>query len=172
MLYTSLLWWIVTWSWEVWWWYIVAMIMIMMLLCPYFVFINTSLSRHVVMIIDIGFRLRTRSKLGGVDMSILHHVFLLLFIIFLDHYNTVWCNSNAFSLLICKIHRKTEIADSWNSGPEKAISEIHILHNSKWAEISWKIILEYIKNIGLKKYMRVPISCPQGTWAQPPPGRA
>ena len=33
-------------------------IMIMMLLCPHFVFIDTSLSKQVDMIIDIGFRLR------------------------------------------------------------------------------------------------------------------
>ena len=38
---------------------IAVIIMIMMLLCPYFVFIDTSLSKHVDMIIDIGFRLRT-----------------------------------------------------------------------------------------------------------------
>jgi hypothetical protein len=39
--------------------FIVVIIMIMMLLCLYFVFIDTSLSKHVDMIIDIGFRLRT-----------------------------------------------------------------------------------------------------------------
>ena len=31
----------------------------MMLLCPYFVFIDTSLSKHVDMFFDFGFRLRT-----------------------------------------------------------------------------------------------------------------
>ena len=30
----------------------------MMLLCPYFVFIVTSLSKHVDMFFDLGFRLR------------------------------------------------------------------------------------------------------------------
>ena len=39
---------------------IVAVIIInMMLLCPYFVFINTSLSKHVDMFSDFGFRSRT-----------------------------------------------------------------------------------------------------------------
>ena len=61
-----------------------VIIIYMMLLCPYFVFIDASLSKHVDMFFDFGFRLRTsRSKLGGVDTSILHHVFLLLFIMFL-----------------------------------------------------------------------------------------
>ena len=36
-----------------------VIIMSMMLLCPYFVFIDTSLSKHVDMFFDFGFRLRT-----------------------------------------------------------------------------------------------------------------
>ena len=69
MLYTSTVWWIVTYSLEV---YdkssmikvlclnLFAIIIIyMMILCPYFVFINTSLSKHVDMFFDFGFRLRT-----------------------------------------------------------------------------------------------------------------
>jgi signal transduction histidine kinase len=36
----------------------------------------------------------------------------------------LWSNSNAFSLLICKVYTKREIAGSWNSGPEKAMLEI------------------------------------------------
>ena len=63
--------------------FVVVIIMNMMLLCPYFVFIDASLSKHVDMFFDFGFRLRTsRSKLGAVDTSILHHVYLLLFMFF------------------------------------------------------------------------------------------
>ena len=36
----------------------VVIIMNMMLLCQYFVFIDTSLSKHVDMFFDFGFRLR------------------------------------------------------------------------------------------------------------------
>ena len=50
--------------------FVAVIIIYMMLLCPYFVFIDTSLSL-------------SRSKLGGVDTSILRHVYLLLFILFL-----------------------------------------------------------------------------------------
>ena len=65
--------------------FVAVIIINMMLLCPYFVFIDTSLSKHVDMFFDFGFRLRTNgSKLWGVDMSILHHLFLLLFIMFLS----------------------------------------------------------------------------------------
>ena len=39
--------------------FVAAMIISMMLLCMYFVFIDTSLSNHVDMFFDIGFRLRT-----------------------------------------------------------------------------------------------------------------
>ena len=39
--------------------FVVVIIINMMLLCPYFVFIDTSLSKHVDMFFDFGFRLRT-----------------------------------------------------------------------------------------------------------------
>ena len=38
--------------------FVAAIIVNMMLLCPYFVFIDTSLSKHVDMFFDFGFRLR------------------------------------------------------------------------------------------------------------------
>ena len=64
--------------------FVVVIIIYKMLLCLYFVFIDTSLSKHVDMFFNFGFRLRTsESKLGGVDTPILHHVFVLLFIMFL-----------------------------------------------------------------------------------------
>jgi hypothetical protein len=39
--------------------FIAVIIMSMMLLCPYIVFIDASLSKHVDMFFDFGFRLRT-----------------------------------------------------------------------------------------------------------------
>ena len=70
------------------------------------------------------------------------------------HNNALWSNSNAFSLIICKVYTKRENAGSWNSGPEKAMSELPILHISKWAENLRRIILEYIKNNGENNYQR------------------
>ena len=69
-------------------------------------------------------------------------------------YNTLWSNSNAFSLIICKVYTKRENAGTRNFGPKKATSEIHLLHISKWAEILRRIILEYLIIIGEKNYRR------------------
>ena len=91
MLYTSIVWWIVTYSWEVYdkslmFKFVAVIIIYMMLLCVYFVFIDTSLSLSMwtcfpILVFAWG---QARSKLGGVDTSILHHVFLLLFMMFLS----------------------------------------------------------------------------------------
>ena len=55
--------------------------MIMMLSCPYFIFIDTSISKHVdIFLISASARGQARSKLGGVDTSILHHAFISIVI--------------------------------------------------------------------------------------------
>ena len=38
------------------------------------------------------------------------------------NYNTLWNNSNVFSLIICKVCTKGGNSGSWKSGPEKATS--------------------------------------------------
>ena len=38
------------------------------------------------------------------------------------HNNAFWSNSNAFSLIICKVYTKRENSGSWKSGPGKATS--------------------------------------------------
>ena len=64
--------------------FVAAIKIYMMLLCLYFVFIDTSLSKHVDMfLISVFASGQARSKLGGVDKSVLHYVFLLLFMMFL-----------------------------------------------------------------------------------------
>ena len=68
------------------------------------------------------------------------------------HNNALWSNSDAFSLIICKVYTKRENAGSWNSGPEKAMSELPIIHISKSAKILRRIVLEYIKNTGANNY--------------------
>ena len=80
-------------------------------------------------------------------------------------YNTLWSNSNAFSLIICNVYTKREIAGWWNSGPEIAMSEIPIAHISKWAENLQRIILEHMRNIGANNHQRGPTSWAQLTWA-------
>ena len=65
--------------------FVVVIIINMMLLCPYF-FADTYLSQSMwtCFLISIFAWGQARCKLGGVDTSILHHVFLLLFIMFLS----------------------------------------------------------------------------------------
>ena len=60
-------------------------------------------------------------------------------------YNTLCSNSNAFSLIICKVYTKRENIGSSNSGPEKAkaMSEIPILQSPNelkfYGELFWNI---------------------------------
>ena len=68
------------------------------------------------------------------------------------HNNAFWSNSDAFSLIICKVHTKRDNTGSHNFGLEKATSEIPILHISKRAKNLRRIILEYIKNTGANNY--------------------
>ena len=104
----------------------------MMLLCPYFVLIDTSLSKHVDMFFDFGFLLEDKR---GVSLGELIRPFCIMFptIIYnvFMHNNAFGSNSNAFCLIICKVYTKRENTGSWNSGPGKATSELPILHNSK-----------------------------------------
>ena len=61
--------------------FVVLIRMIMMPSCPYFIFIDTSISKHVHIFSDFGFAWgQARSKLGGADTSILHHAFISIFI--------------------------------------------------------------------------------------------
>src|SRR3990170_4310755 len=87
-------------------------------------------------------------------------------------YYTLWYNTYAFALLFYKVYTKRENAGSCNSGPERSKSERSIIHNSKSPENLRRIILEYIKNIGRRKYQRGPTRRPQAWGRTLPPGRA
>ena len=67
--------------------FVAAIIIHMMLLCLYFVFIDTPLSLSLSMwacfSVSVFARGQAMSKLGGVDTSISHDVYLLLLILFL-----------------------------------------------------------------------------------------
>ena len=63
---------------------------------------------------------------------------------------------------------KREITGSWNSESERGETEIAILHNSKWPENLWRIILEYIKNNGKIITRRGATRKPQALGARPP----
>jgi hypothetical protein len=87
-------------------------------------------------------------------------------------YYTLWYNTYAFSLLFYKVYTKRENVGSWNSGPETSNSERPILHNSKRPENLIRIILEYIRIIGRRKYQSGPTRWPQAWGRALPPGHA
>src|SRR3989337_1977996 len=84
-------------------------------------------------------------------------------------YYTLWYNTYDFSLLFYKVYMKRENAGSWNSGPKRSKSERPILHNSKSPANLRRIILEYIKNIGRRKYQTGPTRWLQAWGARPTP---
>ena len=112
-----------------------------------------------------------RSKLGGVDTSILHHVPTVIYDVFI-HNNAFWSNSNAFSLLICKVYMKRENAGSWNSGLDKEqILETYSAQLQKYRNFT-EHVFEYIKNIERKKFTRGPHPTHEGEGRALPPGCA
>ena len=87
--------WIITLSLEIIWQRIIWVDVqrMIMISCPYFIFIDTSISKHVDIFSISAFAWeQARSKLGGVDTSILHHSFILIFIALwavITHYITI-----------------------------------------------------------------------------------
>ena len=82
-----------------------------------FYFIDTSTSKHVDIFIVIGFRLRTSEVYAwGVDMSILHHAFIFIFIALwavITRYVTILM---AILSYFTRFTMKRGNAGSWNSG--------------------------------------------------------
>ena len=70
----------------------------------------------------------------------------------------------AFSLIICKVHKKRENTRSWNSGREKATSAYLFCTTPNELKLYGDFFMEYIRNIGANKYKRWPTR-----WAQPTP---
>ena len=96
--------------------YVAVIRMIMMPSCPYFIFIDTSISKHVDIFFDFGFPWgQARSKLGGVDTSIFHHAFISIFI-------ALWAVITRYVTILMVIlsyftrfNIKRENAGSWDS---------------------------------------------------------
>jgi len=78
------------------------------------------------------------------------------------HNNAFWSNSNAFYLIICKVHTKRENSGSWKSGPRKATSGYLFCTTPNKMKLYGYFFMEYMRNIGANKYQRGPTR-----WAQP-----
>lgn len=92
----------------------------MMLSCSYFIFIDTSISKHVDIFFDFGLHLRT-SEVYAWGSWYVHFAscFYINIYCIMGCYYTICHNTYAYSLLFYKVYMKRENADSWNSGLEK-----------------------------------------------------
>ena len=110
---------------------------------------------------------QARSKLGGVDTSILHHAFISIFIAFwavITHYISILM---AILSYFTRFTMKRGNADSWNSGWKRSKYWKPILHSSKNPETPWKSFLELIRIIEQRKYQRGPPPGREGGGAPP-----
>ena len=150
--------------------YVVVLKITMMPSCPYFI-LSTPLSLNMWTYLSIlAFAWgQARSKLGGVDTSIWHHAFILIFIALwaaITHYGTILM---PFLSYFTRFTWRGRMPAAGILDWKRSKSEIPILHNSKSPENLRRIILEYIKNIGRKKYIRGPTRRSQARGARPTP---
>ena len=100
--------------------YVAVIRMIMMPSCPYFIFIDTSISKHVDIFFDFGFSLEDKR---GLSLGELIRSFCIMLLYqYLLHYGLLFHIMSQylwlFSLILQGLHRR-ENAGSWNSGLEK-----------------------------------------------------
>ena len=132
--------------------YVAVIRMIMMPSCPYFNFIDTSISKHVdIFSISASAWGQARSKLGGVHTSILHHAFISIFIAFwavITHYISILM---AILSYFTRFTMKRRNAGSWNSGWRRRKRWKPILHNSKSPETPRNHFLDLLRIYERKK---------------------
>ena len=111
---------------------------------------------------------RVRIREEGHDTSILHHVFISIFI-------PLWAvTTHYISILMAilsyfrRFTMKRGNAGSWNSGWKRSKHWKPILHCSKNPETPWNLFLQLVKIIERKKHLRGPTPWPGGWGARPP----
>ena len=111
---------------------------------------------------------QARSKLGGVDTSILHHAFISIFIAL---WTVITCYVTILMAILSYFTRftmKRGNAGSWNSGWKRSKYWKPILHSSKNPETPRKSVLELIRIIEWRKHQRGPTPWPGG-WGRAHP---
>ena len=94
--------------------------MIMMPSCSYFIFVDTSISKHVDIFFDFGFSLEDKRSLSLGELIRPFCIMLYINIhCIMGCYYTLCHNTYAYSLLFYKVYMKRENAGSWDSGLEK-----------------------------------------------------
>ena len=119
--------------------------------CILFLSIPLSLNMWTYFSISASAWGQARSKLGGVDTSILHHAFISIFI-------AVWTVISLYVTILMAIlsyftrfTMKRGNAGSWNSGWKRSKHWKPILHNSKRPETPRNNFLDLIRIFGQKK---------------------
>ena len=145
--------------------------MIMMPACPYFV-LSTPLSLNMwaYLLISVSAWGQAKSKLGGVDTSILHHVFMLIFIASLVVISLQGTIIKPFLSYFARFTWRGRIPTTGILAWKWSKVEIPILRNSKRRETQRGFFSQFIKNTGPKKCQRGTWGCPQACTAWPPPG--
>ena len=110
---------------------------------------------------------QARSKLGGVDMSILHHAFISIFIALwavITHYISILM---AILSYFTRFTMKRGNVGSWDSGWKRCKYWKPILHSSKSPATPRKSFLDLIKIIERRNHKRGPTPWPGG-WGRAP----
>ena len=146
--------------------------MIMMPSSPSFI-LSTPLSLNIWTYFSISVSAwgQARSKLGGVDTSILHHAFISIFIALwavITHYVTIHLPILSY---FTRFTWRGRMPASGILGWKRSKYWRPILHSSKSPETPRKSFLELIRIIEQRKYQRVPTARLGGWGARPPTGR-
>ena len=142
----------------------------MMPSCPYYVLSTpSSLNMWTCLWILVFAWGQARSKLGGVDTSILHHAFMLIFI----SLGTViiLCGTILMHFLsyFARFIWRGRIPAPGILDWKRSKSECSILRNSKCPENQRGFFLDFIKNTGRKKCHRGATRGPQAWLSRPTP---
>lgn len=88
--------------------------------CPYFIFIDTFISKHVDTFFDFGFSLKDERglSLGGLIRPFCIMLYINIYCI-MGCYFTLCHNTYGYSILFYKVYIRRENAGCWNSGLEK-----------------------------------------------------
>ena len=112
---------------------------------------------------------QARSKLGGVDTSILHHAFISIFIALWDvitHYVTILM---PFLSYFTRFTWRGRMPVAWILGWKSNKYYRPILHSSKSLETSWKTFSEYIKKYSAEEIHHGGHTLPTRVGARPTP---
>ena len=140
----------------------------MMPSCPYFVLSTpSSLNMWTCIWILVFAWGQTTSKLGGVDTSILHHAFMLIFIALWTVIILGGTILMPFLSYFARFIWRGRIPAAGILDWKRSKSESSILRNSKCPQNQRGIFWEYIKNSGRKKCQRGATRGPQA-WLPPP----